>query len=191
MSPEKRHKGGKLLPALCNLLGTLMLLAIIVGCSLVIVPQINGYSVFHVVSGSMAPEIPIGSLVYVKPIEPEVVQTGDIIAFQSGESVITHRVVTNHLIEREFTTKGDVNADDATERVDYRKLIGIVAYHYANLGELLMIFSTAIGKLYIVLFAACGAMLNVLASHLRARHRDWGDAAEERVTDDSPEQPAD
>ncbi|MCH5191516.1 MAG: signal peptidase I [Oscillospiraceae bacterium] len=169
---NKRHKGGKLLSALCNLLGTLILLAIIASCLLIVVPQFKDYHVYHVVSGSMTPEIPIGSIVYVQSTAPEDIQTDDIIAFRSGDSVITHRVVTNHLVEGEFTTKGDANEVEDANRVDYDELIGKVVRHYPYLGELLVVYSTKIGKIYIILFAACGAMLNILASRIRARCKE-------------------
>lgn len=172
MLPEKQNKGGKFIPALCNLFGTLILLSIIASCLLIIVPQLSGYQAFHIISGSMAPEIPIGSIVYVKPIEPENVKTDDIIAFHSGDSVITHRVVTNYIIEGEFTTKGDVNEVEDEGRVDYDELIGKVERHYPYLGEFLLVYSTGVGKFYIILFAACGAMLNILASRLRARYKE-------------------
>lgn len=172
MSPEKNHKGGNFLPALCNLFGTLILLSIIASCLPIIIPQFNDYQVYHVVSGSMTPEIPIGSIVYVKPTEPESVQHNDIIAFQSGDSVITHRVVTNHIVEGEFTTKGDANPVEDEKRVNYNELIGKVERYYPYLGELLVVYSTNVGKFYIVLFAACGAMLNILASRLRARYNE-------------------
>lgn len=172
MTPERVHKGGKFLPALCNLLGTLILLATILSCLPIVVPQFRDYQVFHVVSGSMAPEIPIGSLVYVQPTAPEEIQPGDIIAFRSGESVITHRVVKNYLVEGEFVTKGDANEVEDGNRVDYEELIGKIVRHYPYLGELLVVYSSNVGKAYIVLFAACGAMLNVLASRLRARRAE-------------------
>lgn len=189
MSPAKRHKGGKILPALCNLLGTLILLAIIASCLMIVVPQSRGYDVYHVVSGSMAPEIPIGSIVYVQSIKPKDVQAGDVIVFQSGKSIITHRVIKNYLIEGEFSTKGDANPSEDETRVDYGNLLGIVTRHYPYLGELLVFYSTGVGKFYIVLFAACGAMLNVLASRLRARHKDWGGTAVKQETPEPPKQP--
>lgn len=172
MSPEKHHKGGNFLPALCNLLGTFILLAIIASCLSIVVPKLSGYQVFHIVSGSMTPEIPIGSIVYVQPTEPEDVQSDDIIAFQFDDSVITHRVVTNHIVEGNFTTKGDANEVEDERRVDYDELIGKVVRHYPYLGELLLVYSTNVGKIYIILFAACGAMLNVLASRLRVRNKE-------------------
>ncbi|MCH5182602.1 MAG: signal peptidase I [Oscillospiraceae bacterium] len=181
MSPKKRHKGGKVLPALCNLLGILILLAIIASGLMLVLPQWRGYDVYHVVSGSMAPEIPIGSIVYVHPIAPEDVQSGEIIAFWSpNDAVITHRVVKNFIIEGEFSTKGDANPSEDGDRTRYEKLIGVVKYHYPFLGELLSFYSTIVGKIYIILFAACGAMLNILASRLRARHKVWCKPAKTR-----------
>lgn len=172
MSPEKRHKGGKILPALCNLLSALMLLTIIVSCLLIVVPQLRDYQVYRVISPSMTPEIPVGSIIYVQPTAPEEIQSEDIIAFWSGDSVITHRVVRNHLVEGEFTTKGDANPTEDEDRVDYEDLIGRVVRHYPYLGELLALYSTSVGKVYVVLFAACGVMLNILASRLRARAKE-------------------
>lgn len=172
MLPGKRHMGGKILLALCNLLGTLILLAIIASCLLIIVPQFRGYHVYHVISGSMAPEIPIGSILYVQPTAPEDIESGDIIAYASGEGVITHRVVRNYIVEGEFSTKGDSNETEDAERVRYHALIGKVVRYYPYLGELLTLYSTGIGKVYIVLFAACGAMLNILASRFRARQKE-------------------
>lgn len=171
-SPVKRSKGGKLLPALCNLLGALILLAIIVSCLMILLPQIRGYQVFHVVSGSMEPEIPVGSIVYVQAIQAPDVQADDVIAFRSGNSVITHRVVRNFLVEGQFSTKGDANPEEDERRVDYDELIGVVTRHYPHLGELLVFYSTPFGKIYILLFAACGAMLNILAGRLRARYKE-------------------
>lgn len=169
--PGKRHRGGKILLALCNLLGTLMLLAIIASCMLIILPQSKGYYVYHIISGSMAPEIPIGSIIYVEPVEPVDINPGDVIAFQSGEGVIAHRVVRNYFVEGEFSTKGDSNEVEDTARVKYGEVIGIVVRHYPYLGEILTLYSTGIGKVYIILVAACGAMLNIVANRFRARRK--------------------
>lgn len=54
--------------------------------------------IFTVVSGSMEPAIPTGSLVYIKGIPPEDVAEEEVIAFygaRDGASIITHRVVAN------------------------------------------------------------------------------------------------
>jgi len=107
-----KAKGGKLIPALCNIVGTLILLSVIATCIPVTVPQLMGYGVYNIVSGSMEPEIPIGSAIYVQSAAPESIQEGDVIAFQSGESVVAHRVVRNQTVEGTFKTKGDANAEE-------------------------------------------------------------------------------
>lgn len=191
-SPGKRHKGGKILPALCNLLGILIILAVIAGCLAILLPQARNYQVFRVITGSMEPEIPIGSIVYVQSTPAKDVVTGDVIAFRSGNRVITHRVVMNDVVEGKFSTKGDANPVEDENRVDYGELIGVVVRHYPHLGEFLVFYSNPIGKIYLFLFVACGAMLNVLASRLRARHKEWDafvDAMEQETKKSIPPTP--
>lgn len=170
--PQARRPGKKgrgIVPALCNIIGTLILVSAIVVCLPAVAPQVLGYEVFCVVSGSMEPEIPVGSAVFVKGTSPETVEEGDVIAFRSGESVITHRVVANHKVEGEFTTKGDANEGEDMNRVPYSALTGRVERHIPALGDILTVLTSTLGKVYLLCFAACGAMLNLLASRLRAR----------------------
>ncbi len=172
LSSRSKKKGGKVFPALCNILGTLILLTVIVSCLPVTVPRLLGYEIYNVVSGSMAPEIPVGSIVYVETYSPAEIQEGEIIAFQSGDGVITHRVVKNNVVEGEFTTKGDANAAEDMNTVDYRDLIGRVVRHYPYLGALMVVYTSGIGKIYVICFAACGAMLNLLAMFIRNRREE-------------------
>ncbi len=90
------------------------------------VPQYMGYQIYDVVSGSMEPTVPVGSIIYVKEAEPSSIKKGDIIAFQSGESIVMHRVVDNKIVEGTFTTKGDANPSEDMNEVPYANLIGIV-----------------------------------------------------------------
>lgn len=94
--------------------------------------SVGGYSMFRVVTGSMEPEIPVGSLIISKSVEIEEIQTGDIVNFRSKESgmlgmVITHRVIGryenangNILLE----TKGDANRYTDGFFVEKDNLIG-------------------------------------------------------------------
>lgn len=168
ITPRQRKKGGKLIPALCNVLGWLILLSVICSCGAITVPRFLGYEIYDIVSGSMAPALPVGSIVYVQPTEPEVVEADDIIAFQSGDSVIVHRVVNNQIVEGKFITKGDANDDVDISPISYDALIGRVCLHCPMLGALMTICAGTIGKIYMLIFAACGVMLNMLAGRLRA-----------------------
>lgn len=168
---EKAPRKKWVLPAFCNLIGSLILLAVILSCVPVTVPRFLGYESYSVVSGSMEPEIPVGSIIYVKPVEPVDVAEGEVIAFQSGDSVVTHRVITNQQVEGQFTTKGDANAAEDVNAVPYGALLGRVERHYPMLGALLGLYGSTVGKVYVLCFAACGAMLNVLASRMRERRK--------------------
>lgn len=171
---RKAKKGGGLAPALCNIIGTAMLLAVIAASLAITVPRLMGYQIYNIVSGSMEPEVPVGSVIYVGGTAPEDIQEGDIIAFQSGESVIAHRVVENHVVEGTFTTKGDANAEEDMQDVPYQDLVGRVERHYPMLGALMTVYSSKVGKAYIIAFAACGAMFNILASRIRVRRKGKG-----------------
>ena len=154
-------------PALCSVIGTLMLLVVIAATIPLTVPNFMGYEIFNVVSGSMEPTIPVGSIIYVKEIDPVEVESGDIIAFQSGDSVIMHRVTQNKVVEGTFTTKGDANNGEDMNDVSYDNLIGIVVKHIPILGQLLILFGSTFGRVCMVCFAACGAVLNILGGRFR------------------------
>ena len=162
----------KLIPALCNLTGILMLLLVILSCVPFTVPRLMGYEIYGVVSGSMEPEIPVGSVIYVESAQPQEILEGDVIAFRSGGSVIVHRVVSNRVVEGEFITKGDANAAEDRAAVPYANFAGRVAWHFPGAGQLMALYSGSAGKIYAIVFAACGAMLNMLAGRLRSHGED-------------------
>lgn len=159
----------RMLPGLCNLLGTLILLAVIAVCLPLALPRFMGYEAYEVVSGSMEPEIPVGSVVYVKYTEPEDIEEEDVIAFESNSSVIVHRVKQNKVVSGEFVTKGDANEAEDFRTVSYSDLIGRVEYHFPIVGRLMSVYATRAGKIYLLMAAGCGVMLNMLAGSLRRR----------------------
>ena len=53
-------------PAICSVLGTAILIFIILICIPFTIPKFLGGQIYTVISGSMEPEIPVGSLVYVE-----------------------------------------------------------------------------------------------------------------------------
>ncbi len=159
------------IPTLCNIFGVLFLV-IVIGITVPLsVPRLFGYDVYRVISPSMEPEIPLGSVVYVKAADPLDIKTDDVIVYRSMDDTVTHRVVENRPVEGEFITKGDVNAAvDAP--VSYDQLVGRVTYHIPIYGELTGIYDSVLGKIYLFGFAVVGVMLNMLASRLRERNQD-------------------
>ena len=51
--------------------------------------------------------------------------------------------------------------------VPYDHLVGIVVRHIPILGQLLILFGSTFGRICMVCFAACGALLNILGNRFR------------------------
>ena len=88
--------------------GSVLILMILVMLPLA-VPRIFGCHTYNVVSPSMEPELPLGSLLIVKPVDPQELKTDDIAVFYSNGIVVSHRVVKNDTETKKLTTKGDAN----------------------------------------------------------------------------------
>ena len=142
-------KSRKLLPGLCSMLGTLLILAVIAAFLPLTVPQLLGYEVYEVISGSMEPEIPVGSVIYVKAAEPEMISE-------------------NHQSDGEFITKGDANSQEDMTPVPYGDLFGRVKLHIPVLGTVMAILAGGTGKIYAALLAVWGVMHHRLAGILKA-----------------------
>lgn len=81
-------------------------------------PEIFGYSVQRVVSGSMKPTLQVGDIILSKSVSaPDELDIDDIVTFQGGSEFeynkVTHRVVVPPMVnvdgEYTLTTKGDAN----------------------------------------------------------------------------------
>ncbi len=119
--------------------GVFAIVAAIAGLVL-IVPAITGSTALTVLTSSMEPGLPPGSLVVVKPTDPADVRIGSIITFQweSGNpTLVTHRVV-GVIAESDgdlaFTTKGDNNDQPDPNPVSLEQFRGVVWYSLPLLG---------------------------------------------------------
>ena len=80
----------------------------IAGYLLIAAPMLAGYRPVVVLSGSMEPTFPVGSVIYYKAASFEQIQEGDPITFHAGEdgSLVTHRVVEKQELSSDFITQG-------------------------------------------------------------------------------------
>ena len=99
---KKGNQKQRFLVSLARILGTGALICTILLLIPLAVPQILGYETYNVVSGSMEPEIPVDSLILVKPVDPSTLEEGDIIAFYDENSIVCHRVVANNNFEQKL-----------------------------------------------------------------------------------------
>lgn len=65
------------------------------------VPRAFGYTPYTVLSGSMEPELPVGSMVFVHQVDPTDIAVGDNATFyRSDGAVVTHQVYGSDLRRR-------------------------------------------------------------------------------------------
>lgn len=138
-----------------------VLVSLVVLCALFLMgSRLMGYQVFTVISGSMEPELSIGDLLYVKPVEPSSIQVGDDVTFVLNEDLVvaTHRVLKNDPQEKYIYTKGLAN-DIEDAPVHYNNVLGVVEFSIPMLGYVSDFIQNPPG-MYITI--AVGAVLIIL-----------------------------
>lgn len=148
----------------------------------ILLALIMGYKFMIVSSGSMAPTLPVGSLVMVTPCEYEDLELGDIVTMNKGGTYLTHRVVgkkdiNNRILanpgeegfdEEAYSrgiwyTQGDYVGAQADAKVDNNEIIGKVyeAHCFTIVGEIVM-YVKANYKLLIVFFIILAVFMYVM-----------------------------
>jgi signal peptidase len=145
--------GTRLAHRLITVVVTVGMIGACVLAGLMVIPTLLGFQRYVIVSGSMEPTIPVGSVVYDEVVPVEDLEVGDIITFIPPpefdiDDPVTHRVVQitkvaedaeGHAGERLFRTKGDANED-----IDPWRMVldgpdqGRVAHHLPYLGYFYM-----------------------------------------------------
>ena len=112
-------------------------------------PRFIGLESYTVVSGSMEPEIPVGSAVYVKKRAFEKISEGDVITFltEHGNMRVTHRVTEVDEKKKTFATKGDANEYADRQMVKWENVCGVVIYSLPKAGYVQDFLGKRYGKL--------------------------------------------
>ena len=113
-----------------------------------------GWQVDAVLSGSMEPEVKVGSLVVTHSVDAEEIEVGDIITFYPNtaeKNMVTHRVIgIGHSSSLYFETKGDANEDPDPFTVSARNLVGKFSFHMPYWGYFTEFLKTPLGFLFAV-----------------------------------------
>jgi len=123
-----------------NIITNLLVIAVVALAVLLVGVRLAGLQVFTVLSGSMEPEYHVGSLIYVKKVDPMTLTERDVITFMLSEDTIaTHRIVevvpdeTDASVVR-FRTKGDANDAEDGSLVHCKNVIGTPVFTIPYLG---------------------------------------------------------
>ena len=134
-----------------------MTVSLIMGLGfLIVILDINPYVI---ISGSMEPELPVGSvcLVDCQPKEPE---AGDIISYKAQDTIITHRVIEKR--DDGYITKGDSNSVADPGIVKSKQIFGTVICSIPKVGYALMFMRTLKGIMLIAIGAVCFGLIGRL-----------------------------
>ena len=160
-----------------NILSTLAVILALVLVLLLVAPRVFGMHVFTVLAGSMEPSYPVGSLIYVKSVDPFQLKEGDVITFLLDEdTVATHRIVDIVPDDEEdsvirFRTKGDANDAEDGSLVHCRNVVGTPIFTIPKLGFFADYIQHPPG-MYIAISAAAIVLLILLLPDLLFREKE-------------------
>ena len=144
-------------------LSTVLVLVAVVFAFLIAGIRVFGVQVYGVLTGSMAPAIPTGSMIYVTRVDTKDLRVNDVITFSISPNVIaTHRIVevvhdeTSPLIVR-YRTKGDANNDVDASLVTASNVIGKVMFSIPFMGYIANYIQQPPG-IYVAILV-CGLMI--------------------------------
>lgn len=130
----------------------------------VLIPRLGGATPYTILTGSMSPGMPPGTLVVVRPVQPEELAVGSVITYQleSGEpTVVTHRVtaISTDLESGElrFATQGDANQVADAEPVRPVQIRGERWYAAPYLGHVNSMLTS--GQRQVAVYVAAALLL--------------------------------
>ncbi|RTL70816.1 MAG: signal peptidase I [Pseudonocardiaceae bacterium] len=146
MSPTHAAATRSTRPApLRRISGAVLALVVVVVVALAVVvavlPWAVGGKALTVLSGSMEPGLPVGSVAVVKPEPADRIAVGDVIEFVDRDQATgASRVVTHRVVQVQpgpaFVTKGDANATPDPHVVAAAAVGGVLWYHVPWVGGL-------------------------------------------------------
>lgn len=149
---------------------TTVLVALIALLAILLVGvRVVGLELYIVLSGSMEPTYPTGSVLYVKEVAPYTLAEGDVITFRLDEDTIaTHRIVEvthDEIGALAFRTKGDANDVEDAALVPGTSVVGSPVFHIPELGYLVAFIQEPPGT-YLAIVAAAVVLLMLFVPDL-------------------------
>jgi signal peptidase len=143
---------------------------------LTVLPRATHGAALTVLTGSMTPTIPVGSVVIDRPVDPGTLRVGDVATYQAAPgkaAYITHRIVKidTSTSTTMFTFKGDANRGADSSPVPATAIRGKVWFHVPYLGGIRDALHTKGGLAGVAMLLLAGYALHQGAAGLRDRRR--------------------
>ena len=159
---------------LLNICGAVILILLVAAVLPLTVPKIFGLKPYNILSGSMDPEIPVNSVIYVKQCDTAQLEVGDIITFKLGSGTDlaeTHRIADIDKENALFTTKGDANKNVDQTKVKAENIIGKVVFHIPQYGKLADFINTSEGIAACIAVFAAVLIMWLAADRIKPKER--------------------
>lgn len=153
---------------ICNWISRIIFFILLILVLLLFVPNFIGFKTFSVISGSMEPNIPVGSLVYAKSVDFEDLEVGDVISYQlSEDTMVTHRINSINEEQKTIITKGDANDNVDSSEVQENQIIGKVTFSIPFLGYIAIYSRTPLAIIAVCIVVAILIIANMLPGILK------------------------
>lgn len=143
--------------------------------------RLFGLTPFAVLSGSMEPQYPVGSLIYVQEVDPRSIQPGDAVTFENGAGqVATHQAYEVDSEQGFIRTQGinNKNSDGSimhdAEPVSFEQVIGVPVACVPYLGYVNAFITSTVGTFVVVAGAAFAIALSVFAGRTKGKPEPVG-----------------
>ena len=154
------------------------------------VPNVFGYQMYIVLSGSMSPEFDTGSLAFVRETDPAELAVGDIITYRSApgsDSLTTHRIVeVRNGSDLRFVTRGDANTVNDPSPVQAENVVGRVTGSVPYMGYVMDFAQTRQGLILLIFVPGVLIIIFELGKILRyltQKDNQEGGKEKEKITD--------
>lgn len=152
---------------------SILMFAVMVALAVLLVGvRVVGLTPYTVLSGSMEPTYPVGSMIYVRAIDAADITPGTPLTFRiAGGTVATHRVVEVTELDGSpaYVTKGDAN-DNTDPPVRLSAVIGSPVFSIPYLGYISTWLQSGAGAIAGIAFAAV-LLLSAVLTELRQAKR--------------------
>ena len=194
MSKETKTKTGGIVSAVILVLAVVLAMVVCIQVLTRGYVTIAGNSLFRVVTGSMEPTMPVGSILICRDTPIDDIREGDIVCFRSMGSagvgkIITHRVVAvlqNGDGETLLETWGDANLSADGNYVQADNLIGRVVWYAGQESKVLTFITSRFGFLSCIAIPILLVSTLILSESVRSIHKDLQEAME--ILEHGPEQ---
>lgn len=146
-----------MLRRICNIISALLAVVLLALASVLIIPYFMGYTELAVLTGSMQPTLPVGTLIYVKETDPAQLDVGDVVTYRlDGDTMVTHRVIEINPEAQTLITQGDANEDPDGE-ITFDRIVGKMDFSIPYLGYISMNIRTPMG-----IVSICGVLVVII-----------------------------